>query len=339
MQSNLADSNLEKESNYVDFVKDVDSNLLGPCPWHFNCSIIDDGDGYLLAYRCSELQPHIRIIGMDHDLNILKNTDKRISFIGESPSIFFEDPRLFRIRGDLYLSYTSYRYNEFYCWVGVNKVEYDRQILPIFPRFRANSWIGGVEKNWQFFDYNGDMYFIYSINPHIVCKYNGSREPVIFHETKIDPLWKLGVKRGGCPPVKIDNQYYSFFHSRFDDDLGAKYYVGFYSFESKPPFRITKILPHPVFEGDSYNAHDKAVVFPCGSVYKNGKWIISYGYNDMYCKICVVDHQKMVDNMISPSHQRRVMKLKDRTVGVPCGWRFMNYYASSWAGLLKKEIF
>lgn len=333
---------MEEDNSFVESIIDIDSSLLGPCPWHFNCSIIesyDDNkkrDGYLLAYRCSEINPHLRTVKMGYDFKPIPSTDRRISFLNESEATFYEDPRLFKVGEELHVAYTTYSYHGFYCWVGYNKVTHDSHIKPNFPRYKANSWAGGVEKNWQFFDYAEKPHYVYTINPHIVCEANGSGEPPNIYETKIIPMWKWGVKRGGTPPQLIGDKYYSFFHSRFDVDKKAKYYVGFYCFDNKPPFPILGIVPFPVFEGDVVNAHNKAVVFPCGAILENGKWIVSYGYNDMNCKIAILDHNKLVGAMINPSRYRKVYCLRDRMVGAPCGWKFGNYVASNWIGLRSK---
>lgn len=320
-------------SKYVLETIDIDSKLLGPCPWHFNCSIIEHEGKNMLAYRCSELQPHLRTIELDDKYRPILETDKRISFVNETGQTFYEDPRLFKVGGELYISYTGYSYDRFYCWVGYNKVEYDKKLAPNYPRFKANSWSGGVEKNWQFFDYNGKPHFVYSINPHVICEAVGSYSPKTIYETRSHQSWTLGQKRGGTPPVLVGDRYYSFFHSRYDHDGKAVYYAGFYSFEAKPPFKILGICKEPIFKGEEFNFHDKAVVFPCGSIFKDDKWIVSYGYNDMHCKLAIIDHGKMLENMIEPSRLTRVTCLHDRMMGVPGGFRFKNYYGNNWNAL------
>jgi len=320
-------------SEYVDRIIDIDSSKLGPCPWHFNCGMIEDGDGYLLAYRCSEAEPHLRTVHLNKDFIPDPSTDQRISFVNEKKLTYYEDPRIFISNDEKYISYTNYCYNSFYCWVGYNKIEYDKQLVPINPRFKANSWAGGIEKNWSFFDYLGKIHFVYSVNPHIVCESNGSHEPAHIYESRIAPVWNYGVKRGGAPSILFNGQYYHFFHSRSDDSGKALYHIGLYTFEDKPPFRITGIIKEPILTGWEYNAHDKAVVFPCGAIHKDGKWIVSRGFNDMACKIAIFDHEKLTAKLEAPTHYRRVACLRDRNVGVPCGWRYGNYIASSWTGL------
>ena len=40
---------------------------------------------------------------------------------------------------------------------------------------------------------------------------------------------------------------------------------------------------------DDVKGSNKSVLFPCGAVLKDGKWLISYGQQDRECRIAVFD--------------------------------------------------
>jgi predicted GH43/DUF377 family glycosyl hydrolase len=61
--------------------------------------------------------------------------------------------------------------------------------------------------------------------------------------------------------------------------------MGYYKFESKPPFKIVEMSEKPILYGNEYDERtlkdlSPLVVFPCGAIEKDGKFIISFGFND-----------------------------------------------------------
>jgi predicted GH43/DUF377 family glycosyl hydrolase len=61
--------------------------------------------------------------------------------------------------------------------------------------------------------------------------------------------------------------------------------MGYYKFEVKPPFKITEISEKPILYGNEADQrllpdNSPLVVFPCGAIEKDGKFIVSFGLND-----------------------------------------------------------
>ena len=61
--------------------------------------------------------------------------------------------------------------------------------------------------------------------------------------------------------------------------------MGHYTFEAKPPFRIIDILEDPIIWGNEKDFRylpdfNPIVVFPCGAIYKNNNFYVSFGFND-----------------------------------------------------------
>lgn len=315
---------------------EIDSTKLGPCDWKFNCSVIKHEGKVLLAYRCNEHIPHIRVVELDKDLQPKPSTDKRLKFQGETQQTYFEDPRLFRFQDRLWISFTCYSYEYFFIKVGCAEVRYDEEMEPFYPNFGLNQQQEGIEKNWQFFEYDGRLFFVYKICPHLVCEFNGNWVPHSVHETNYIINWPYGPIRGGSPPVQLGKYYYSFFHSRWDDEKGINYVGGLYQFEAEPPFNITKITKTPTHRSFEYNYANKAVVFPSGSFYDNGKWCVSYGYNDSYCRIGHHDHKQILADCYKPYQLRKALRLRDPMCGMPGGWKYKGINAHSFSSLKRR---
>ena len=113
------------------------------------------------------------------------------------------------------------------------------------------------QKNWSPFIYNSNLYYIYSIEPHLILQEtnsNSTNNPIgkiIYstYSTKSNPYkWLYGDMRGGTPAILIKQSYLTFFHSkkRIKGKARATYFIGAYTFSKDPPFSILSISTEPI---------------------------------------------------------------------------------------------
>lgn len=151
-----------------------------------------------------------------------------------------------------------------------------------------------AEKNWLWFDHEGLHYMIYQAEPHTVCRVvnDGFWKVTEEYRTHNPSWWTLGTIRGGTPPVRHGDFYYTFYHSSMPwkrvPHYGVRrvYYMGAYKFEAKPPFRIVAATQRPLFKGtwnEPMQPGVPAVVYPNGALRDSAGWLISVGVNDCGC--------------------------------------------------------
>jgi hypothetical protein len=202
----------------------------------------------------------------------------------------FEDPRVWRHCGALYLIVSSWRK--------------DWQYVPLLRMFRLNDdWTvameipltyggngrGTIQKNWMFFSHEGELYFVYHYAPFQVVGPN-----TVYSSKKL--TWKYGEIRGGTPPGLVDGKYFTFFHSRLDHGR-SKYYTGCLAFDGKAPFDPLLMTMEPLLTATNRepNHHwTPLTTFPCGSIYKEGRWCVSLGVNDLNCALVDYEHKALL---------------------------------------------
>lgn len=217
----------------------------------------------------------------------------------------WEDPRVTWASGKILLSWCNFKWNSFahQCVGWLN----ERQSVPKVwhpvigdngPRLMANK---GHEKNWLWFEHDGIIRLLYKSNPHIIYD---TRDFNITgtHETEgAMHMWKHGEMRGGCPPVRVGDFYYTFFHSRTNwIPPKCRYHMGAYEFEAKPPFKITRVTTKPILSGselDRRNIGAPVVVFPEGSKFVDGTWHVVGGSNDCQCFWQRIPHDELLRKM------------------------------------------
>lgn len=162
-----------------------------------------------------------------------------------------------------------------------------------------------TEKNWVFYEHEGQPYCVYSIDPHIVFKVNLD-DPlrVICHSPAVSE-WKneysqfYGVLRGGAQPLLLsDGRLLSIVHSSTKMPQGRSYVAAAYTFMPAPPHNIKTCsrLPHELVNPkgselsfDKLNRDVFEVVYPSGAVLLGERVLVSYGINDEFCAIAELD--------------------------------------------------
>lgn len=149
-----------------------------------------------------------------------------------------------------------------------------------------------TEKNWMPFVRENKLYFVYSVNPHVVlhCDTETGQctEAAVTH---YDPKTVPTYFRGGSPCLllKKDNHYLAVAHARHSI-AGVKfiYTSVFYLFESEPPFSISAISPE-FFLDDDFQVYrfQQIIQFVAGLVKNDddGRLYISYGVQDCKSKV------------------------------------------------------
>lgn len=253
-----------------------------------NPSLIRNGAGYLFVYRNRWDNSAISVIRLDHHFHPI-GTASYLSLNHYQATMGREDPRLFRYRGKVHVSFTGWLGEDTIRWNQANmlyarlsdQLEVDRIYFPDIPG-RA-SW----EKNHVYFENDGKLYLIYSISPHIVFQVDDEKI-LERYETDTETEWNAGHLRGGCSPVLHQGKYYHFFHGTADKPTGGRVYsLGLAVFEAKLPFRILKITHFPLDAGDPVTnpGITSDVIFPGGAVYLNGMWAIAMGVHDKWSEI------------------------------------------------------
>ena len=219
----------------------------------------------------------------------------------------FEDARVFLHDGKTHLAFTE----------GI----YDRkppltflsiqQIAVLGPDFQPEEKItikygrNGTksEKNWQFFSHEGRLHFIYSIVPHIVVSLSSDLKMPLNEYRSDTPLnWPWGeALRGGTPPLRVGDNYLTFFHSHAAHrEKNRRYAMGAYMFDAKPPFKIKAVSGallraselDPIFQNPSVPNWNPLVVFPVGSWIEpkaETDFFVSVGVNDSFDAIASFD--------------------------------------------------
>lgn len=259
----------------------------------FNAGLTaDPAGGYVLAWRDSvarsrvwfgRLDGSFRPVGGPEHLRV----DHPLAAEGQ------DDPRLWWHAGALHCSFTGVARDA----AGVRASMLYARLRPdltteaaFAPEFAGRaSW----EKNWAFFSHDGALYAVYYIAPrHRILRVAGARCEEV-HATETPPLWTGGELRGGTPPLRLGDEYVCFAHASTEEPRpgmpGHKRYVApAYTFEARPPFRVTAITPAPVWEVDeSVRPYGLgySVLFPCGAVADGDGFVVSMGHHDHWIEL------------------------------------------------------
>ncbi len=173
---------------------------------------------------------------------------------------------------------------------------FEAELKPMI-RFGANGNDNGSEKNWQLFFIGQRMFFSYRPYPHSVIEVKPATMEVIGTwdaKTVQDWVWQYGPLSGGTPPIPWRGAMVSFYHGSMPHPTKRRrYFMGAYTFEAKPPFRVLEVTP-PLLRGSLNDPQSMdppnhpglpIVVFPVGLIPDPtipDRVIVSMGVNDSY---------------------------------------------------------
>lgn len=170
-----------------------------------------------------------------------------------------------------------------------NRVE--NVLDPVYGGNRAHSTAAGSnEKNWTWFEHERLWYCRYGINHSEVFGISDSGKVIgVWSMTPANLPWTHSLPlRGGTPPVRVGNEYVSFFHSHLPwNGNRRRYFMGAFAFQAKPPFALTRMTKVPLLSGSERDMmglpNALPCIFPSGAVLQQDKWVVTFGVNDEAC--------------------------------------------------------
>lgn len=220
---------------------------------------------------------------------------KIIAWDRSDENVSLEDPRLFVYKGQLQLWAVAGRFYPLPTSIRQVILTLDSNfevINQIYPPYGRNSDLG-YEKNWC--PIIGTTMFVYKTDKeHIVIDFESS----IVHKSR-GLSWPYGEFHGGTQVVAIEDRYLMILHSRLDipeniavhSGLSAlQYFVGAYTFENSPPYRILEYTKEPLFSG---SFKDVVVSGSPASIFVSGAMIPDGGEN-LYLTLHINDCQSVL---------------------------------------------
>lgn len=277
----------------------------------FNGSVTHHDGKNRLLYRV-EGQPWFRLarIGsviLDTNFQPIPDTNRLLPLKSKREKWFAEDPRWIHFGTTVIMSYTDSSE------MALANFKDDGSIAESWYLERPHKNNPQVpEKNWAFFEHEGELYAVYKIVPHSIIKITGNKASWFTstdrHIPANRPWWNYGQARGGASPVKHNKVFYHFFHSHTISTLNRwgpvrQYHVGLYVFNAEPPFEVIGYVPTPLFSAnlDEEVTKDRPcqhrVVFPCGALRTSRGWWISYGWNDYRLRMRYIDDEEIEERI------------------------------------------
>jgi predicted GH43/DUF377 family glycosyl hydrolase len=176
------------------------------------------------------------------------------------------------------------------------------------------------EKNWLWFVHDSAWHCVYLSNPMTVFRLqpNGNVAKVWKSQHLALP-WTLGDVRGGTTPVRVGDEYLTFFHSSQHWKNGQRiYYMGAMTFGAHPPFEVRKMTVDPILSGsdkDSRVHGGPLVIFPCGSALIDKSWLVTFGVNDEACGWIKIPQDDLKKMLVPVSRQQTLMEKAKALVG------------------------
>ena len=284
---------------------------------YFNCSVIRNKDGLWLFSRRARNIKGDWMGRNDIVAHLFDENTKQIRASVEViiPKVYekehYEDPRVMWMDGGIWMSACSFIPGMFYgahqrlCRLD-STFHSGRPISPVYggnghtPLMQARNH----EKNWLWFEHARKPFMVYQAVPHQVLEwpdFSTFSSPLVY-ETRMGSFdWHYGELRGGTPPIRVGGEYWTFFHSSLPwRKPKRQYFMGAYAFSVEPPFRMTRMSVAPLLAGsvaDTWTPGLPLVVFPCGAIHENGKWLVTFGVNDYVCGWIEIPHEELVETM------------------------------------------
>jgi len=267
---------------------------------HFNSALVDDKDNtlWLVSRRwrrnppltwTSDLIRHRLSEGMEIKESHPIILPKQLGHMEQH-----EDPRIIRRKDGFLLGYCSWLLGGNYqAHQALANLDSGWNCMSTFHLVYGNNGSypgGGIghEKNWTWFFHENSLHLDYQFSPHVVLRVMGEKS-VTEHrtDTPLAANWKYGHIRGGTPPVRVGDEYISFFHSSQKwTEKQNRYFMGAYAFEARAPFAVTRMTPEPLLSGSEYDPRTLGgplCVFPCGSILQDETFTVTLGVNDQAC--------------------------------------------------------
>lgn len=313
---------LDLEQNIPSFVLETKKIEIPGYPDAFNASIVPWQDAYLMSFRIipdrkSSFTTYTGLIWLNDDFEPIaepqildfrrglntpsRAADARLIKVGERLYIVYED------NTDLKITRGGFR-----VYVGEIHQEGDRftveniHCLSKFPGANPDK----REKSWVPFDYQGTLLLAYTLEPHRIFRPH-FEECFAYSITDTALNWEYGIVRGGTPALEVDGQYLSFFHSVQEmetvhsrNQKSLHYFMGAYTFNLQPPFKIERISCEPIIAKGFYRHsgfapfwHPVRAIFPCGYVVQGDYLWVAYGREDHEIWVIKLDKKGLLASL------------------------------------------
>jgi hypothetical protein len=142
------------------------------------------------------------------------------------------------------------------------------------------------EKNWMAFTYENELYYIYSVEPHVIVKANAADgECERAYETSSDLFQQLSSRvslRGSGTALRYnEDEYIAILHTKEKSTSEGGYATRAYKFEARPPFRIIGI-------SKPLKLQSNELAFASSLTLVEDKVIVGYGVHDRESRVLVM---------------------------------------------------
>ena len=260
---------------------------------YYNSAIfLFNGKKYIMVRNSSWVLKNVMTSCLKlYEYDTLKEID--LNIVDEHEYEHYDDPRVLVHEDKIYVSCASYTHSKYHI-VHQKILVLDKDFKHIGNIHPVYGYNGkslnentGKEKNWTFFINENKLMCVYKVYPHTVVEFDWDGNVVSEYITHNKFDWKYGQLRGGTNPILKDGYYHSFFHSSipWKHEHRRRYFMGHYKFEATPPFRIVEMSTEPILWGNEQDERmfpeiSPLVVFPCGSIMEDDKFVVSFGLND-----------------------------------------------------------
>jgi len=180
-------------------------------------------------------------------------------------------------------------------------------LLSLVDRFKLEAEFGHErdQKNWMPFLVDHELHFVYSINPHVILKWQKDGPCVKVAETKNKKL--PDNLRGGSQVIEVrkshsnlpaEDLYLAVVHTR---DRVHEYSTYFYAFERKYPYAVKHITKGFVI--DQNKSKTKRIQFAAGlarSLRQDSHYLeVSYGEHDCTSNMFVIKEEDVLRSLQS----------------------------------------
>jgi len=263
--------------------------------FYFNPAIFKfNNNKYLMTRYC-----HIDEDKIPHNTLKLFNLNEGIKEIplkikDEVQDEQYEDPRVLIHQNKIYVGCANYQLHvsekiHQKILVFDSAFNHIENIHPVYDGNSSNCLSNTrSQKNWTYFVHDDKILCVYQMHPHTVIEFDNTGRILTEYKTFVDitKTWRFGEPRMGSNPILKDGIYYNFFHSSVPwKNPKRQYFMGYYTFEAKPPFKIIEISKEPIIWGNESDFRflpnfNPIVVFPCGAIYEDNSFYVSFGFND-----------------------------------------------------------
>lgn len=268
----------------------------------FNGSMIELNDKYLLVYRPHEYT--FKACFLNYNFQIIDHKNYPIGLT------VVADPRLIKLPDQrILLSYASFEQNDYIASNIIMDIKESEKLI-LTDKVRVSPEIlHDRQKNWMPFVHEDKVYFIASVNPHIIYQfdYDSKNSAKKVYHTEWKHPWVIKkTLRGNTNAIQLkDGNYLSIFHTAMSKNGLIYYDNGAYIFEGKPPFRVLRCSKKTILPADAANephvrkANEIRCVFPMSLILQGERLLITYGDNDSCVKVLDTKLSDIMETMVS----------------------------------------